>query len=72
MALRAVLASGAMAGALLATRWLLAPTGEGVWARTGAVGIPLAVGAATYLGLSVLLRMEEVWELLRRSGRSRP
>jgi len=69
---RALLASAVMGVMLLVTRRLLSPTGDAVWARLAAVGIPLAVGVGTYLGLSALLGLEEVWELFRRRGERSP
>lgn len=69
VAVRSLIASAVMAVAVLAASRFLSPTGEGVWERLAAVGIPLAVGVGTYLALSAVLGLKEVWELLRGPGK---
>lgn len=66
------LAAGGMGGVLwgwkiLLHQWLPMQFQEQpLWLRVGIVGSVLLLGVSSYAGLCILLRLEDVWQLLRR------
>jgi len=65
---RVVLASAAMGAAVWLTGRFLGPAGPSIGQRLLAVVVPMAVGVGVFLGLSVLLRIDDILAVLRRKS----